>query len=182
MTSITTKIGDKGTTRLFSGETVVKDCERIDAYGDLDELVSSLGIVYNVTTVPFANREIRFIQRELFVAGSEMATSLDHIQDLSVRINDESLRKLELIRTNWEQNLRDSPQGAPKGFIIPGGCLNGAHIDVARAISRRVERKAVRLQREGIINNPTLIVWFNRLSDALWLLARIEEGQSIIAK
>jgi cob(I)alamin adenosyltransferase len=70
----------------------------------------------------------------------------------------------------------------PKGFIIPGGTPVAAHIDVARAVARRCERRVVALAEEGEIDNPALIVWMNRLSDYLWLLARREEGERVVEK
>lgn len=176
MSSITTKVGDKGTTFLFSGEEVPKDSPRTMAYGDLDELVSVLG----VARCHVANEEIKSdilaIQRDLFVAGAELATALDHVGLLKQRIGEAELRHFELRRDALESRIK-----MPDGFIIPGGsgALGAAHLDHARAIARRVERRAVTLQRAGLIDNRNLLVWLNRLSDYLWLLARLEEGESL---
>lgn len=176
MSSITTKVGDKGTTFLFSGEEVPKDSPRTMAYGDLDELVSVLG----VARCHVANEEIRSdilaIQRDLFVAGAELATALDHVGLLKQRIGDSELRHFEERRDALERRIK-----MPDGFIIPGGSGSpgAAHLDHARAIARRVERRAVTLQRAGLIDNRNLLVWLNRLSDYLWLLARLEEGESL---
>lgn len=175
--SITTKVGDKGTTFLFSGEEVPKDSPRTEAYGDIDELVSVLGVARSLSTKPEVRDAILALQRELFVAGSELATAIEHVHLLKQRIDQQMLAAFEAQRDEWEQRI-----DMPSGFIIPGGTAAAAHLDLARAISRRAERKVVRLQREGLIDNPALLVWINRISDFLWILARHEEGAATTLK
>ncbi len=175
--SITTKVGDKGTTFLFSGEEVPKDSPRTEAYGDIDELVSVLGIARGVSARPEIRDAILALQRELFVAGSELATAIEHVHLLKQRIDERMLAAFEAQRDEWEQRI-----SMPSGFIIPGGTPAAAHLDHARAIARRAERKIVRLQREGLIDNRTLLVWINRVSDFLWILARYEEGTAATLK
>jgi len=169
--SITTKVGDKGTTFLLSGEEVPKDSERTDAYGDLDELVSILGVAHSLCRHPGMTDTITEIQRDLFVAGAEMATSADHVDLLVRRIDEEALAALERRSGDLEARIV-----MPSGFILPGGTPGAAQLDVARAVARRCERKVAGLVRKGLVGNVHLLVWFNRLSDYLWLLARQEEG------
>lgn len=174
--SITTKVGDRGTTFLFSGEEIAKDSPRTMAYGDLDELVSLLGVARCQVTREDIRQDLLSLQRDLFVAGSELATSLDHVKLLKQRIGENELRQFEARRDKWEKNIK-----MPDGFIIPGGSgsLGAAHLDHARTVARRLERRVVALSREKLINNQPLLVWLNRLSDYLWLLARAEEGESL---
>lgn len=177
--SITTKVGDRGTTFLFSGEEVPKDSPRTEAYGDLDELVSVLGVARCHVTQDAVREALLALQRDLFTAGAELATAIDHLDLLRHRIDEAALRIFEARRDALEARI-----AMPDGFIIPGGSgsVAAAHIDHARTIARRVERKAVTLSRAGLIRNPHLLVWLNRLSDYLWLLARCEEGRSLSLK
>jgi cob(I)alamin adenosyltransferase len=170
--SITTKIGDQGTTRLFSGEEVSKDSPRTDAYGDMDELVSVLGIARSVSTRKDVRDRLKQIQRDLFIAGAELATSLEHAHRLDKRVDEAMVRDIDRKREVVEGKIR-----MPRGFILPGATIAAAHIDHARTIARRCERKVVGLLESGLIENRPMIIWFNRLSDYLWLLARLEEGE-----
>lgn len=175
--SITTKVGDRGTTYLFSGEEVSKDCARTNAYGDVDELVSVLGVARSQTTKPDTRDILFWIQCELFVVAAELATETDAINLVKERMDEGRLAKLDARRDELETKIT-----MPTGFIIPGGTPVAAIIDHARTIARRCERRAVGLQTEGLIHNPHLLVWLNRLSDFLWLLARYEEGEATILK
>lgn len=177
--SITTKVGDRGTTFLFSGEEVFKDSPRTETYGDVDELVSVLGVARCQCVQTEVRDTLLEIQRDLFLAGAELATAIDHVGMLKARIDEANLLVFEQRRDALEDRIT-----MPDGFIIPGGSgsLGAAHIDHARTIARRLERKTVSLSRAGLIANPHLLVWMNRLSDFLWLLARVEERQSLSLK
>lgn len=177
--SITTRVGDRGTTFLFSGEEVPKDSPRTEAYGDLDELVSVLGVARCACRHPLVLDHLLELQRELFTAGAELATAIDHVDSLKERIDTRRLKDFEARRDALEASI-----AMPDGFIIPGGSGSqaAAHIDHARTIARRLERKVVTLSRASLVANPSLLVWLNRLSDFLWLLARVEEGQSLTLK
>lgn len=177
--SITTKVGDRGTTFLFSGEEVFKDSPRTETYGDVDELVSVLGVARCQSVQTEVRDTLLDIQRDLFLAGAELATAIDHVGMLKARIDEAALQVFEQRRDALEARIT-----MPDGFIIPGGSgsLGAAHIDHARTIARRLERKTVSLSRAGLVANPHLLVWMNRLSDFLWLLARVEERQSLSLK
>ena len=174
---IYTKAGDDGQTALFGGGRVAKDHPRVEAYGDIDELVSVLGMARSLSTRQEVRDVVLALQRELFIAGSELATAREHVHLLKQRIDVRMLAAFEAQRDEWEDRIT-----MPTGFIIPGGSPAAAHLDHARAISRRAERKIVRLQREGLIENSSLLVWVNRVSDFLWLLARYEEGDRTVLK
>ena len=175
--SVATGGGDGGMTRLFSGERVPKNSARTDAFGDLDELVSILGVARATSRRSEVREAILDIQRSLFVIGSELATSADKVKRLLVRVDVEMVR--ELIRK--DEKLRRHMKRL-NGFIIPGGSSSAAHIDLARAIARRCERKVAGLVLSRAVRNQLLLVWMNRLSNYLWLLARLEEGKSILVQ
>lgn len=172
--SITTKVGDRGTTFLFSGEEVSKASLRTNAYGDVDELVSLLGVARAALEDEALRERVLFLQNELFVVGAELATSQDQIHLLRERLTAERLGMLDAAR-----DLVESEIEMPRTFILPGGTLAGAYLDVARSVARRCERKVVHLHEEGLIHNGELLVWMNRLSDYLWLLARRAEGSAV---
>jgi cob(I)alamin adenosyltransferase len=172
---ITTLTGDGGKTRLFSGEEVPKTCRRTEAYGDLDELNAVLGIA-RLQAEGEARDQIFSLQRELFVVGAELATTTGGLDLLPQRADAEMVKRLELLSLDLEKRVT-----MPRGFVVPGGTPAAAYIDLARTVARRCERKVVALRDEGEIDNPHLLIWFNRLSDYLWLLARfVEHGSSLI--
>ena len=168
--SITTKAGDRGTTRLFSGEEVPKHASRVEALGAVDETVSALGVARAAAQRIETRDAIRRVQKDLFTVGAEIATSLDALDLLSRRIDAAMLADLDARRDALE-----AVTPWPQGFVVPGANPASAHLDHARAVARRLERRVTSLVDEGVIANRTLVVWLNRLSDYLWLLARSEE-------
>lgn len=155
-------------TRLFSGEVVPKCAPRIEALGTLDELVSVIGIARAMAS-PAVSRELRNIQRALFVLGSEIATTGAEGR-LRQRIDAKAVAAMDRRERRLERTV-----AWPSGFVVPGASLAAAHIDLARAIARRLERRLAQLWHEGEVSNPHVRAWVNRLSDCLWLLARKEE-------
>ena len=113
--SITTKVGDRGKTRLFSGEEVYKNSSRPSAYGDLDELVSVLGVARCSARRKDVRGALLELQRELFVVASELATTARHRAALEKRVDAAMLAKMEQRRSTLERRIR-----MPAGFIIPG--------------------------------------------------------------
>jgi len=170
---ITTGQGDKGFTRLLSGEDVPKDAPPLEALGDLDELVSVLGVARLHAARPETREAILAVQRELFKVGSELATAPVQAAALPDRINGEAVSHIE-----EKSRALEASRPMPKDFIIPGATLAAAHLDQARAVARRCERRLVALHRSGWCRNEHLLAWMNRLSDYLWLLARSEEEPS----
>lgn len=175
--SITTKTGDQGTTHLFSGQVVSKDCPQTNAYGDLDEVVSLLGVARSLTDNEPVREQLVAIQRRLFVVGAELATVKEEADLLAQRVDEAMMAELDRERDELESIVP-----MPGGFILPGGTPAAAHIDLARAVVRRCERKVVGLREHGWFTNELVIVWLNRLSDYLWLLARLEEGDKTLMK
>ncbi len=164
-------------TRLFSGEQVPKNSARTDAFGDLDELVSILGVARASSRHPAVQEAILDIQRNCFVIGSELATTADKAKRLLVRVDAAMIRDLEQKHKALQSRMKRL-----EGFIIPGGNSSAAHIDLARSIARRCERKVAGLVLRRAVRNQLLLVWMNRLSNYLWYLARLEEGKSTMVK
>ncbi len=174
--SITTGAGDRGMTRLFSGEEVSKGSQRPEACGDVDELVSALGLARAHVRKDEVRDAILHLQRSLFTVAAEVATSRGKIGLLAERVDAAMVQDLDRKRATLEQRIK-----MPSGFIIPGGSVGAAHLDYARAVARRCERRVVALAG-GEIPDEHLLVWMNRLSDYLWLLARQEEGRPLLLR
>lgn len=163
ITKVYTRTGDKGTTGLVDGSRVSKADLRVDAYGDVDELNSLIGLVRVKLLDEELDEVMEVIQNNLFTLGADLASPMT----ISVpRIEQASIDKLE----NWaDLYLEQLPP--LKEFILPGGSEAGALMHLARTVSRRAERRVVGLsEREEL--NPLTITYLNRLSDLLFVLAR----------
>jgi cob(I)alamin adenosyltransferase len=167
---IYTKTGDKGDTGLFGGGRVAKDDPRVDAYGEVDELNAVLGMARSIEMMPRIDEVLLPVQRDLFAIGALLATP-DHEkmqQQLEkARIDDGRIAQLERAIDEGEAELEPL-----RSFILPGGTPKSAALHVARTVCRRAERRVVRLARE-IPLPPLVVVYLNRLSDLLFVLARV---------
>lgn len=167
---IYTKTGDDGTTGLYGGHRLRKDALRIAAYGDVDELNSSLGMARALLGDISSEYDDLFerIQCELFVLGADLATPTGTDTNAKVQRVDYTMVQ-ELERT-----IDMIQAGLPvlKNFIYPGGSPCGAAIHNARAICRRAERKTVSLREAQSEIGELPVQYLNRLSDALFVLAR----------
>lgn len=166
--SITTKKGDKGKTSLLWGGRVSKDDARVDTYGMLDELCSYLGMSKSLIVDKKARELITSIQRDLFVIGAEIATGTRFIKRLRRRVSNLHIKRLE---DNIER-LEHKKPFKECCFYLPGENLLSSTLDVARTVARRVERRVVTLKRSGFIKNNYILIYLNRLSDLLYLMAR----------
>ena len=155
---------------------MAKNSPRLNAYGNIDELVAVLGIARFHAEKKETKEALLFMQRSLFTVASELATTPEKLGRLKKRVDEEMLAVLDEKRQACESKIQ-----IPNGFVIPGDTLATAHIEHARTIARRCERSVVGLLQEKIIDNKILIVWFNRLSDYLYLLARLEEDKPTLA-
>ncbi len=164
---IYTKTGDTGTTGLFGGGRVGKDSARIEAYGMVDELNSVLGWCAVVSEPEWLRTMLRGIQQKLFVLGAGLATPLETRSNYSVpRIQEADATVLEHAIDEQDTHL-----SSLKRFILPGGTELAARFHIARTVCRRAERALVHLSgREEIGAHD--IVFLNRLSDLLFMLAR----------
>lgn len=165
ITKVYTRTGDEGTTSLVGGRRVSKDSLRVHAYGEVDELNSVLGIARKQSTDPEVREIIRRVQNDLFLVGSELAAP----EGVDVpTIGEKRIEEMEATIDRLLEELEPL-----KEFILPGGAGGGPYLHLARAVARRCERAIVRLtEKEGA--GGTALKYMNRLSDLLFVLARIE--------
>ena len=169
MYRIYTRTGDKGMTALFGGSRIDKDDIRVEAYGTVDELISQLGVCYASTRHAGLRQDLHAIQKMLFVLGAELASDEKGLARLQQRIGEEDTQALEqLIDRNMAQS------GPLKEFVIPGKNLASAQLHVARTLTRRLERVLSAMSRSLTLRDEPRR-YINRLSDALFSMARIEE-------
>jgi cob(I)alamin adenosyltransferase len=172
--SIVTKVGDKGTTRLFTGSTVSKHSLRIETYGTVDELCAHMGLARSLSAVELIRQILHAVQHSLFQLGAELATDDIAKAPFTIEpITDAHVTELE----GWIGQIEPAVK-LPPSFIIPGGTTASAAIDVARTVCRRAERSAVGMVEAKQSDNTALIRYLNRLSDLLFLLARLEEQKA----
>jgi cob(I)alamin adenosyltransferase len=177
-------VGDDGTTGLLFGGRVAKDDARTEAYGTVDEVVACLGLARAETSrlesgglLPAALSELGStllqLQRDLFVAGAELAANpdaWDRLVDGQTRVDEAMLERLEALLAAAEGAVE-----MPRQFIVPGADHLSAALELARAVTRRAERRVVTLDREGLVAGDRLVPWLNRLADLLWVYARLAE-------
>ena len=164
---IYTRTGDQGRTALFSGERVTKDQLRVAAYGTVDELNSLLGLADALCADSRVGTILQELQHQLFRAGADLATSFKgRVQPRRIEASDWK---------SQEELIDELSESLPplRAFILPTGTAGAATLQVARTVCRRAERELVRLKHEEEINDD-LLVFFNRLSDLLFVLARYE--------
>lgn len=171
---IYTKTGDKGETSLFGGKKLPKDALRIEAYGTVDELNSFLGLAEVEVKDKSVKKIIRELQNQLFTVGSDLATPLE-IKEKNFVIP----RVTEEFIINSEKTIDYYSSKTPelKNFILPGGTKGASLLHVARSVCRRAERRVVALIQQEQINR-NIIIFLNRISDLLFVLARYENFSS----
>lgn len=173
ITKVYTRTGDRGETSLVGGRRVRKDSPRVEAYGDVDELNSLLGLTRAHLADSPANRLLAEIQNELFTVGADLASPLEIA---APRITPDHIARLEKAIDEWNRTLPPLRE-----FILPGGTVPGALLHLARAVARRAERRVVRLIAEEPTNEYVL-VYLNRLSDLLFVLARAVNREAHVAE
>ncbi|MCK6372035.1 MAG: cob(I)yrinic acid a,c-diamide adenosyltransferase [Gammaproteobacteria bacterium] len=162
LTRIYTRTGDDGTTGLGSGERVTKESVRVEAYGTVDELNSAIGVVLADPDLPAAVTScLSRIQHELFDLGGELSVPGRDV------IDDEMVLGLETALDGFNADLPPL-----KDFILPGGTPGAARCHLARAVCRRAERRTWALARVEQVN-PASLRYLNRLSDLLFVVARV---------
>lgn len=162
---IYTKTGDSGLTGLFGGPRVRKDAPRIEAYGTVDELNAVLGAVRCESLPADIDAALARIQSELFDLGAELATPDPAKFNLHV-IDAPQIEQLER-----EIDLHEATLEPLRQFILPGGTRSAAQLHLARTVARRAERLLVSLSASETID-PALVIYLNRLSDWLFVMAR----------
>lgn len=164
--TIVTKTGDKGTTGLFGGQRVSKDDPRIHAYGDVDELNAVLGLVIAHKEVSDPMRaQLTRVQNLLFRMGADLATPIENNAVKVPRMEQNHIDEIE----TWIKALEEELPPL-QSFILPGGTESAAMLHLARTMTRRAERWVVSLAAKESIG-PFVVIYLNRLSDYLFLLA-----------
>ena len=175
MTRIYTKKGDDGTTSLWYGGRVGKQDARTEAYGAVDEAGSALGVARALCEGGDAEvaEDVLRVQRELFVAGAELATAPEageRLEDGVSRITDEMVDALDGMIDRYMDRV-----SLPPKFVIPGGTRLSAQLDVARAVLRRAERRTVALRDEQGLASEAVLRYLNRASDLVYAMARFTD-------
>lgn len=169
---VTTRTGDAGETSLFGKERVRKSDPRIEALGDLDEAQSVIGVARAMAPRSALGRELLELQRGLYLAMAEVATPQEEVARLAQRLDPAAIDKLDAVIETVRRTARIEGQ-----FVVPGDNAVSAALDHARTVSRRAERRVVECVVAGLVPGDLLIPWLNRLSDALFVLARsIDSG------
>ena len=170
---IYTKSGDEGETGLLFGGRVSKAHIRTEAYGSTDHAVSAIGLARALSDDDRVKEVLLQVQREMFMIGAELATDtanrhhlLEHFQIIS----EQHVTRLESLIDDLNTEIE-----LPPNFIIPGASAGSAAIDVARTQTRAAERRVIELRNEGMLPNTQIMIYINRLSDLLFMLARYED-------
>lgn len=173
MARLSTRTGDDGTTGLLYGGRVSKADPRVEAYGAVDEAVSALGLARSLSRDERVRSIVREVQRDLFTVGAELATDPAHRETFRAHFRPVTAEMTARVDA-WLEELEREVE-LPRSFILPGGSPASSALDLARSILRRAERRAVSLKDAGLLPNPEILRYLNRLADLLFLLARYED-------
>jgi cob(I)alamin adenosyltransferase len=179
LNKIYTRTGDAGDTGLVDGSRVSKAHARMAAIGDVDEANSAIGIALVHVPGEVHRAMLGRIQNEMFDLGADLATPGEDFTpgEMTLRVTSEQVARLER-----EMDAMNEELESLRSFILPGGGAGAAHLHLARTIVRRAERMAVAASAEAALN-PQALVYLNRLSDHLFVLARLvakAEGGDIL--
>lgn len=172
--SIVTRTGDSGRTALMYNRRVPKNHPRVEACGTVDELNAALGLARALAGQGQAAESLLALQNELIGLMGELATAME---DLPRYIRDGFKQLTPDMTARLEQQIHDLESEGEKfrGWATPGSSEASARLDLARTIARRAERRVCALHEAGELGNSEIIVYLNRLSDLLWLMARAAE-------
>jgi cob(I)alamin adenosyltransferase len=175
VTRIYTRKGDDGTTSLWYGGRVAKTDARTEAYGSIDEAGAALGVARSRCGPDEGElaADILRLQRELFVAGAELATAPGaegRLQEGISRIDDDMVAALEPVIDRYMDRVHLPPK-----FVISGGTSLSAQLDTARTVIRRAERRVVALMEEGELASEAVMRYLNRASDLVFAMARFAD-------
>ncbi|GAB2323547.1 cob(I)yrinic acid a,c-diamide adenosyltransferase [Alkalibacterium sp. m-11] len=174
---IYTKTGDKGETSLFDGSRVKKYSYRVNTYGTMDELNSFVSLAEKMVNRTESRDILIEIQKKIFLVSAEIATTNMHkLENKSDIIKKDHIEFLEQVIDKFSKEL-------PKvtSFVLPGKCVSAAQLHVARTVCRRAERELIHLGQTETIRSE-LVMYLNRLSDCLYILARTEDEDDHLEK
>jgi len=166
---IYTRTGDAGDTGLFGGARVGKDDPRVEAYGTVDELNACLGVVRALGASAETDEALLQIQSDLFTLGAELACVPGKEDKLRMNV----LGQADIERLEGWIDRSQEPLEPLKNFVLPGGSTSAAELHRARTVCRRAERRTLTAGRTSPIR-PEIVIYLNRLSDLLFVLARYE--------
>ena len=177
LTKIYTRTGDEGDTSLGSKQRVPKESLRVATYGTVDELNSQIGVALAAGLDERLTAVLRTIQNELFHLGSDLAFLEEDKQRYNIpQIETRHVQALEAVMDELTAAV-----GPLENFILPGGSMGAAQLHVARTVCRRAEREVVALSRQEAVG-AQVIAYLNRLSDALFVMARYENYAKGVAE
>jgi cob(I)alamin adenosyltransferase len=170
---IYTRTGDTGETSLFDNTRVSKSDPRVDAYGEVDELNACLGAARAAGLDPDIADALQSIQKNLFALGARLADPSSRIAD---RVTKAAVTAADVERLEQTIDRLETEVPPLRRFIVPGGSLAGALLHLARTVCRRAERRVIGLGANSV--EPILVVYLNRLSDLLFVMARTVNHRS----
>jgi cob(I)alamin adenosyltransferase len=170
---IYTKAGDRGETGLLGGMRVPKDHLRVAAYGDVDETSAALGAARALAGPPLETLLLS-LQQDLFAIGAQLA---DPTREVAARRRKAAVTAAHVRRLERAIDARQAKLAPLRSFVMPGGTPAAALLHQARTVCRRAERSVVTLSREEPVD-PRILVYLNRLSDLLFVLARSENARA----
>jgi len=177
LTRLYTRKGDDGSTALSTGSRVGKDSPRVEAYGAVDELNAQIGAALAVGVCERLRPELEAIQNRLFDLGADLATPASDNPEFEVpRVRADQVAELEGLIDELNERV-----GPLENFVLPGGAPGAAALHLARTVCRRAERRVVTLARDGDVGEQ-VIAYLNRLSDALFVMARFENLECGVAE
>ncbi len=167
ITKVYTRTGDQGDTGLGGGQRVPKDSLRIEAYGTVDELNSVIGVAIAAGLPDALQAVLLRIQHELFDLGSDLC----FLEDDKAKFKLPQIEPRHVDALEAEMDRMTETLAPLRNFILPGGTPAAAQLHVARTVARRAERRVLELSRHEAIG-PSVVVYLNRLSDTLFVMAR----------
>lgn len=176
MPRIYTKAGDDGTTGLLYGGRISKADPATEAYGTTDEAVAVLGLARALNEDVALAERLLSLQRQLFVVGADLATNPEERGKLQPGVSLVTDGDVDGLETWIDELVTAHP--LPNAFIVPGANPVSACLDVARSVVRRAERRVVELREGGAEVNDAVVRYLNRLSDLLFVLARVAAGET----
>jgi cob(I)alamin adenosyltransferase len=173
---IYTKTGDAGSTGLFGGARVDKDDARVEAYGTVDETNAAIGMARAAKPPEAVERVLAEVQADLFVLGAELACVAGKEDKLRMRL----LAATDIARLEQAIDASETTLAPLTSFVLPGGTPAAAALHHARTVCRRAERRVLAAGRQSPVRADVLI-YLNRLSDLLFVLARRANREAGIA-
>ena len=174
---IYTKTGDTGETSLFDNSRVSKADPRVDAYGEVDEVNACLGAALAAGVDPDVAAVLIAIQRDLFAVGARLA---DPSSRIAARVTKAAVAAEQIEELERTIDRLESELPPLRRFILPGGSPAGALLHLARTVCRRAERRVVGLGADAV--EPDVVIYLNRLSDLLFVMARAVNRRAGIAE